>query len=270
MEMKKHLVAVGVVLALIGSGASAADNQKDLDARVTRLEQKMNSGALVDMLSRLDALQKDVQDLRGQVEQQNHLIEQLKQHQRDLYLDIDRRLSRLERGGSPAANGGSGQVKAPTANAPAQGAAGAASTPVPAQTPAPNSAAEQAAYQKAFDLLRELRYDQAITAFRGFIKQYPKGRYAHIAQYWIAEADYAQRNFKQAITDYQQLIDNYPQSPKVAEAMLKIGYSQYELGDMAKAQSVLAGLVKQYPNTTEAGQAQNMLQQIKRAAASKG
>jgi tol-pal system protein YbgF len=122
---------------------------------------------------------------------------------------------------------------------------------------------EQQSYQAAFDLLRELRYDQAVTAFQGFIKSYPNGRYAHIAQYWIGEANYAQRNFKEAIKDYQKLIDKYPNSPKLAEAMLKIGYSQYELKEMKQAEATLNQLIKSYPGTTEAGQAQNLIQKIR-------
>ncbi len=251
-------VALAAV-ALLPLSAVAADS---LEARVDRLERQLDSQALVDMSTRLDRLQQDVQQLRGQVELQGHMIDELKQRQRDLYLDIDRRLSQLERVGGGAA--------APSA-APAPAAAPAAST-VPAAAPAsvaPASASaadadkEREAYQKAFDLLRDLRYEQAIAAFRGFLKQYPDGRYGHIAQYWVSEANYAQRNFKQAIADYQQLIDHYPKSPKLAEAMLKIGYSYYEMGQKDAARKELTELTQRYPDTTEAGQASTFLQKMR-------
>jgi len=112
-------------------------------------------------------------------------------------------------------------------------------------------------------LLRALRYDKAISAFRDFIQQFPTGRYAHIAQYWIGEANYAQRRFAAAIVDYQALLDNYSNSPKLAEAMLKIGYSQFELKQYEQARVSLDNLIKSYPGTTEAGQGQNLLQKIK-------
>ena len=87
--------------------------------------------------------------------------------------------------------------------------------------------------------------------------------HAHIAQYWLAETNYAQRRFKQAIADYQALIDKYPDSPKLAEALLKIGYSQYELKNYAAARESLERLIANYPGTTEAGQARNLLQKIR-------
>ena len=239
------------------------------EERLDRLERILNSQGLGDMLMRMDTLQNEIQKLRGDLELQSHQLDEIKQRQRDLYVDIDRRLLRLERnepGTAGAAMGVSPQATSPipTSTAAAtqtvQPAPGASAGNVAAPG---DDAGEQQAYQKAFDTLRDLKYDQAVTAFNGFLAKYPKGRYAHIAQYWIGESDYAQRKFKQAINDYQKLIDNYPTSPKVAEAMLKIGYSQYELKNNKAAETILNQLIKSYPGTTEAGQAQNLLQKIR-------
>jgi len=264
------------MVALLGAAGQALAQDKGagdagLEQRVARLERKLDSQGLVDMLSRIEQLQSDVQRLRGELEVQSHTIDELKQRQRDLYADIDRRLSQLERGapvagaaapqntGQGASAGGSGTVSSVS---PGQGASAGASAAA-SGTGGSSPAKEQQAYQSAFDQLRELRYDQAIAAFRKFLKEYPHGRYAHIAQYWVAEANYAQRHFKAAIADYQKLLDDYPNSPKRAEAMLKIGYSYYELGDMDQAKTVLNNLLQAYPKTTESGQAQNLLQKIK-------
>ena len=122
---------------------------------------------------------------------------------------------------------------------------------------------EQVAYQKAFDLLRALRYEKATQAFRQFLNDFPDGRYAHIAQYWLAETSYHTRKYSIAVEDYQTLINQYPKSPKRADALLKIGYSQFELKLFAQAKNVLNKLIKSYPGTTEAGQAENLLQKIR-------
>jgi len=285
-QILRRLAAAATMAALLGVSASvlAQDSSGDqggqgsLEQRVSRLERKLKSQGLVDMLSRIDQLQSEVERLRGEIEVQNHSIDELKRRQRDLYADIDRRLSQLERG-APSAGGGSASSGGQSPSSSAGAAAAAATTAATAAKPSSSASApqggqasggggntaakEQQAYQKAFDLLRELRYDQAISAFRKFLDKYPHGRYAHIAQYWVAEANYAQRHFKQAIGDYQKLIKDYPHSPKRAEAMLKIGYSYYELGDMDQAKSVLNDLMKSFPKTTESGQAQNLLQKIK-------
>lgn len=274
MTRQNSLIACLLAPLLAVPLAHAAE---PLEERVARLERQVESQALVDMALRLDRLEQEVQQLRGQVEEQTHAVGELRQRQRDLYLDIDRRLSRLEREGGttapqamvspPAAAPVAAPSVAAPAAAPSPAVAATAPAMAPASAPAPVSAAnadrEREAYQQAFDQLRELRYEQAITAFRAFLKEYPDGRYGHIAQYWIGEANYAQRNFKQAVADYRVLLQRYPKSPKLAEAMLKIGYSQYELGDKAEARKILTELARLYPDTTEAGQANAFLQKMR-------
>ncbi len=258
-------------IPVANTNSSSTTRKLSTEERLQRLERILESQGLVDMLVKIENLQSELQILRGELELHTHQLDEIKQRQRDLYVDIDRRLLLLERNGpGPGAAGGtsSGSKSATTGSGVAvtAGAAAASSTKTTkpsAGTGKTDFAAEQKAYQKAFDLLRELRYEQAVTAFNGFIKQFPKGRYAHIAQYWIGEANYAQRNFKKAITDYQKLIDNYPNSPKLAEAMLKIGYSQYELKNFKQAEATLKQLTKNYPGTTEAGQAQNLIKKIR-------
>lgn len=245
------------VLGLLLLGFTHTAVAQNVEQRLEQLERLVNSQGLLEMLQRLDRQQQEIQQLRGRIEEQENTIENLRTRQRELYLDTDRRLSRIEREGGAAAP------------APADAPASAAQPPLLGSTPtvaAPVDEArmqqEREAYQKAFDLLRELRYEQATTAFRDFLKHYPDGRYAHIAQYWLGEAGYAQRKFEQAIADYQGLIEKFPNSPKRAEAMLKIGYSWNELKQADKARAMLQQLVKEFPNSTEAGQAQRLLAQL--------
>jgi tol-pal system protein YbgF len=236
------------------------------------------------MMERLDALQLEVQQLRGQLEEQQHSMEGMKSRQRELYLDVDRRMSRLEREGgtvapqaptagaaatskTPLTTGNTVQPSAPAVSGQAISFAPVAA-PVAAgtaATPPASLAEERAAYQKAFDLLRELRYEQATAAFRDFLKQYPDGRYAHIAQYWLGEAAYARRDFEQAIKDYQALLDNHPRSGKRADAMLKIGYSYQELKRSKESKQMMERLIELYPDSTEAGQARNQLRRMKKS-----
>jgi tol-pal system protein YbgF len=267
MQRKLTMAVVAVLLGLsISSASSAQDTSKmSVEERLKRLEQLLESQGLVDILLKVESLQTEIQRLQGQSEEQLHTLQELKKRQRDLYIDIDRRLLQLERNApagsaiAPAAAGATAAQQSGAKPATKTTAAAAAG----AMTAAPLLQGEQQAYQDAFNLLRELRYDKATLAFRDFLKQYPNGRYAHIAQYWLGEASYAQGKFKQAIKDYQTLIDNHPNSPKLAEAMLKIGYSQYELKNYKAAQTSLEQLIKAYPGTTEAGQAKNLLKKIR-------
>lgn len=252
----KKVIAMVAGLVLAGTAMAQDTSKMSVEQRLTRLEKVLNSQGLVDLMLKVESLQTELQRLQGQNEEQLHALQELKQRQRDLYVDIDRRLLQLERN-VPAGAAAAGMASATSGTGPADmpaATSGAAPTPLEG---------EQQAYQDAFNLLRELRYDKATVAFRDFLKKYPNGRYAHIAQYWLAEASYAQGDFKQAVQEYKNLINNYPQSPKLPEAMLKIGYSQYELKNTKAAQASLEQLIKTYPSTTEAGQAQNLLKKIR-------
>ena len=250
----KNILLVMLIAFVAVQPQQVQARKKTTDERLVRLERLLDSKSLVQMMATLEQLQSELSILRGEVEMQTHTLKNIKKRQRDLYVDIDRRLLKLERGGASAA------APAPVATLSSPGKTAAQS---PAKKTRQDVIKEQKAYQQAFDLLRNLRYDKSIVSFRKFLKSYPDGRYAHIAQYWIGEANYAQRNFKNAITDYQVLIKRYPSSPKLAEAMLKISYSYYELKNLGKADLNLQRLIKTYPNSTEAGQARNLLKKVR-------
>ena len=261
-----------------------------VEGRLARIERLLDSGALVDMATRLDQLQAEVQKLRGDVEVQGRELEVMKQRQRDLYLDIDRRLRRVEVGSAaaPAApeTATPPLVGLPPTAAPAAPASPTASLPPPVATaptppaapvapaaapapaapalpvPAVDPAREQLAYQAAFDLLKEGRYPESIAAFEQFLVGYPAGAYSDNAQYWLGEARYVTRDFQTAVRDFNTVLQTYPASPKVPDAMLKLGYAQYELQDWAAARQVLTELRQKYPNSTAARLAASRLERM--------
>lgn len=250
------------------SWAAAQQDKQSVEQRLDRLERLLESRGLADILMRLNALQEEIRQLRGENEEQAHAIEDLKKRQRELYIDLDRRLLQLERGSgrqesSQDADASSSSASVAAAAMPESERPASAGPETPRETPLSVGRDEREAYQAAFNLLRELQYDKAIDAFEKFLRNYPDGRYAHIARYWLGEANYAQRHFKQAISSYEGLIARYPDSPKVAEAMLKIGYSHHNLQADKPAREILEKLIASYPGTTEASQARNLLQKIR-------
>jgi len=242
--MKRVCVSVVLLGLLLQSDGvlalSRSEQMAQMEERLEKLERLLQGQGLVEMQLQLQQLQQEVQSLRGQVEQLQHENEELRKQQRDLYQDLDRRLLSVERGGgqatTPAAGGDGGSV----------------------------DTAEQDAYQKAFNLLKDLRYEEAVVAFGDYLQKYPKGRYAHLALYWRAESYYMQQKYKPALADYQNLVANYPDSAKKPEAMLKIGYCYNELKDYASARKNLDALIKAYPDSSEAAQAQKLLDKIKK------
>ena len=270
--MKKNAKVILILLSasLLNTSVFAADTTAQIEDRLNRLERLVNSKGLVDVMVRVESLQSELQRLVGEIEVQKHTLGEIKKRQRDLYLDIDRRILQIERrSGTTSSTATVPLTAAPVApernmpmvvnDEPISKETLVVETPKAMKT----LEGEQVAYQKAFDLLRALRYEKATQAFRQFLTDFPDGRYAHIAQYWLAETSYHTRKYTVAVEDYQTLINQYPKSPKRADALLKIGYSQFELKLFAQAESVLKKLIQSYPGTTEAGQAENLLQKIR-------
>jgi len=135
-----------------------------------------------------------------------------------------------------------------------------------AQTPTLDDASSEAAYRDAFSLLRAGEYDRAIAAFNDFQARYPQSQYGDNAQYWLAEAHYAKRDFASAISEYQKMLANYPASRKLSHAMLKIGYSYDSLGQPADARAILEELKQRFPGSAAARLADERLAQLSAAA----
>jgi len=270
--------ALALVLLAVGTSVSAV-SKSELESRVQQLERKLDSRSLVDLMDQVKALQREVQQLRGDIEVQAHSMDGLQKRQRDLYLDIDRRLHRLETGGvesQPAAGPVVPDAGAPSASpgplAPAgsvvtdsAAAAGAAGVSAPAAAAAPavlNPAEERKDYDSALEILKEGRYTEASTAFQQFLSKYPGSSYADNAQYWLGEVFYVTRDFPAALAEFDKVVTNFPDSSKVADARLKMGYIQYELKDWGKAREMLNQVVQGYPGSTSARLAQERLDRM--------
>jgi len=229
-----------------------------LEKRVQRLERLLENQTLMDLMNRIDNMQNEVRQMLGQTEEQAYNMEQLKKRQRDLYLDIDRRLRDLE---AARASLSAASI------APAIGVSGGAMSASAANSAISHTDAgsqeERAAYERAFNLLKEGRYDLAIAAFKAFVQTYPQGRFVDNAQYWLGEANYVQRNFAVALSEFDKVVKNHPGSPKRADALLKMGYTFQELGQNDNARMSLNKVVMNYPNTTAARLAQKRLQDLK-------
>jgi len=297
-SIPKRRIVPGYLLGLIATAVlltlpvvASAQSTKNLEQRVAKMERMLDSGTLLKLLQSVEQLQAEVRELRGQLEQQQNSVSQVTNRQKDLYLDVDRRLQRIEVGGV-AAGAAVGGIAAGTGTAPTSTAAGStagassagssstsSSAPVgvaavgagaaaQASTPQTSSSSidpvkEQQAYQSAFNLLKAGRYDQAAKSFQKFLGEYPDGKFADNAQYWLGESYYVTRNFDSAMREFDTLVTRHPDSQKVTHALLKIGYIYGELGQKDKARDVLTGLTEKYPQSTAAGLATKRLERMR-------
>jgi len=257
---------------------SAVQTQmKTLSEDMSRLGRLVDNRAMLDMIQQVDEISEEIGFLRGEIEIQGKDINEIKKRQRELYLDIDRRLRGIESGATAAAP--AGQAGIPPVDSPAsstgqqtpsieptttQSATTTTQTTTPAPAPSVTQSEEKAAYQTAFDALKEGRYKKAKTELKAFLEKFPNSSYAGNAQYWLGEANYVTRNFEQGIIEFEKVINKYPTSNKLPDAMLKLGYTFYELKQFPQAKKILQNLRDRFPQSTAARLATKRLDRIRK------
>ena len=107
LHMSKRLKqgAASIMLAglagLSSTSLYAADSilsNMTVEQRLERVERLVGPDVLQKQAQQMDELHQEVSQLRGEVDQLNYDLDMIKQRQRSLYLDMDRRLSALEAG----------------------------------------------------------------------------------------------------------------------------------------------------------------------------
>lgn len=126
----------------------------------------------------------------------------------------------------------------------------------------PQAANETESYQKGLDLVKNSDFLSAVGAFKAFVKAYPKSELADKAQYWIGECYFALKDYPKSIKEFQVLIDKYAKSDKTPTAMLKQGYAFAELGLVDDAKMFLNKVVKDYPSSDEAIRAKEKIERL--------
>lgn len=256
---------------------------------------------VVQLLNQVEALNGDISRLRGQIEVLNNEIVNAQKRQRDMYVDLDTRLRRIEQGaatGKKEPEGFSaleervrkleqanpspqGAIPAPVATASAVSPPGAgavipvttapvpaaASAATPSLPPATLSSTDQAgiqrAYENAYSNYRINDYQGAIRGFDNFLKTYPKHQLASNAQYWIGESYFQLRDYRAAIEAQRRLLGTYPDSAKVPDALLIIGTAESTMGDTTAARKTFEDLINKYPATDSAEKAKGRLARIR-------
>jgi tol-pal system protein YbgF len=229
---------------------------KDLDTRLARIERVMQNQSLLDVANQLEALRGDVRAMHNDVDQLTNSMEAGRRQQRDLYADLDQRMKKLESRSSASASAAAASNSAATPAAADSGTAAATANSAEA------NGEDKAAYQAAFNLLKDGQYDKAVAAFQKFLATYPDSSLADNGQYWLGEAYYVNRSFPEAQAAFQRVVDKYPQSRKLPDALLKIGYCRYEMKQWESAREVLGQLVARFTDTPAARQAQQRLDKM--------
>lgn len=234
------------------------------DSETTSSKTTNNAG----LLDKIQGLQQEIQELRGQLEIQAHDLKLLQEQQLSFYKDLDARISHtpvkgvattpptdLSIGSSPTIPAASVQSGSPTipVTPPIQPLISAGRT---------NPADEQISYLAAYEFVKNKQFDDALSAMHAFVTKYPHGGYTANAQYWLGELYMVKNDYPQAIEHFNVVLQEFPSSSKNAASLLKIGYALAASGKTAEAREKLQAVIKNYPDTTTARLATTKLESL--------
>lgn len=258
MRIRSALPLLLAAALLPGFSLPLAAAELSAGQRLERLERRVDK--ITDLTLAQDALREENRRLRGDIENLQHELEQLRRKQRDIYMDLDQRLSQRAGG----ADAGSSAAAAPTGTDATPGDAPVTSGSSPSKVV--DSAQMQQDYDAAYALLapQVRRYGEAAKAFEAFIQKYPQSKLTPNAYYWLGESHYVSQKNRESLAAFERLISDYPGDAKVPGALYKIGRIQASTGDKKQAIATFERLIQDFPDAPAAGLGRDQLNQLKK------
>ena len=189
---------------------------------------------------RVQQLEEEIRRLNGLVEEQASLLTRLQDQSLERYVEVDRRLATI------ASGEGVNATDDPVS--PADTVAVGEPNAAPEEPLKVPQMGEQEAYQAAYGLVRERQFSDALTAFAAFLGEYPFGRFAPNAHYWLGELYLVVEPVdpESARQNFQVLLDQYPNDRKVPDALYKLGRVHALKGNQERSREYLQRVISEY------------------------
>jgi len=234
--MKKAIIAI-LFLSTVAAPALAADPMP-IEGRVGKLEKEMRavqrkvfpggaqqylepeiqaqaapapagipaSAPIADLSRRVDALERSLAQLTGQVEQNSYNLRKLEDQFAKMKGDAEFRLNALEgKGGVPTPAATLPYVVPPAPKGATGGAAPAKPAPADAAPAAPTAATGDAgkdAYMVGYELWTQKKYPEAVAALKAMIAKYPKHKYVSYSRNLAGRAYLDNGQYNEAIREF--------------------------------------------------------------------
>ena len=257
-NFRRHALSLSLLIGAAAAPAAFAQSSissvgsGSVEDRVTTLERISNaqSQLMQQLQQQLNDTQSDIDSLRGQIQENSYQLNQVVERQKQLYQQIDALSSNNTSQATPANSDSSTTTAAAPGSAPAAAAGSQAA----------QSGDENSDYNAAIDLiLKQKKFDQAISALQTWVKKYPDSTYQPNANYWLGQLYYNKGQLDDSAYYFATVVKNYPKSPKAPEALFKVGVVMQDKKDTAKAQAVFGQVIKLYPGTASAREAKKRL-----------
>ncbi|MGF1462230.1 MAG: tol-pal system protein YbgF [Maricaulaceae bacterium] len=227
-----------------------------MDARLRQAEETLavvservltGDPAAVALMVRLDALEAEVRELTGTVEQLGFENRRLRDELTALGRDVDDLHTKTETRINPDA-----LFSAPPGTLGSQ--LDAAET-APSGFIDPRNAVAggdaQRAYTQAYDALTRLNFDQAETQLTAFVETFDADPLAGDAYFWLGEIAFLDARYADAAQAYLTVLGEHRGSVKAPDSLVKLGAALANTGDAEEACKTLSLLGREFPNAPE-------------------
>jgi len=212
-----------------------ADDKK-LNALFTDLEKLRNQlrGEVAELRGQVEIISNELNAAQQKVDKLNNDLANAQRREKDLYADLNQRLSKLEPR-NQIIDGVEVEVT---------------------QT-------EQKQFDEAAALLKKKDFSRASQAFMAFLQRFPGSGYAAQAYYLLGSSYFAESDCKNAIPALQTVVNRYPLTQRAPDAMLNLAICQDDLNDKSAARDTMEALIKKYPESSAAKTARSKLGALK-------
>ena len=193
------------------------------------------------LYQKLSELEKEIAELRSQLEENSVLMERSLELQQQRYLDLDSRileLSSIER--NIASNSTEEDLVMDN-----------------------GQEEEKLLYKNALELFEASRYAEALEVFSEVIITYPDGIYTPDAYFWSGELFLAQELYEDAKLSYAEVFEQFPNHIRSADCLYKLGEIKRIDSELIEAINYFERVVSLFPDSGAAQLSKKSIKIIK-------
>jgi len=222
------------------------DRIAQVDQKIVEVQKKLDelntashrTGA--DVVANQDRLQVGLTQLKGQLEEEQHRLQQVDQSLASLQADTDARFAALK--GAGALDEYEARKKAEALKRPS------------------DKAAFFALAQK-----QEEAGERAVAKqlYEEYAKKWPSDPRAADAWFRLGEISYGEKRYREAVIAYGKVAQDFPRSDKAPDALYRTGEAMLALGLADDARAILEDVVARYPKTSASKKAAARLSELR-------
>ena len=174
----------------------------------------------------------------GEIREEIEALKRAVESSYDRERALAERLQRLEEGYAQLGSRPEERTDYPAASEP---------QPVPV-APGSESFDVQEAYDRAYQLYRDLQYEAALASFGKIVSRAANSEWSDNARYWMGECQYGLGEYRLALAEFTKVF-SYMETEKADDAQLKIARCYLALGEKENALSAFRKLLDEYPDS---------------------